>query len=130
MFLSFLLLGSEVLAINLKGSSEMEPEKKGFVTLKLKKTSRTVTEHNELINFLTKTQNYFLSEKQSNSILEDDTYYLDERIARKPLPMMIATAQNIGNVKLYNFKNSQYTGQIGVGSQDKTFDVIFDTGKD
>ncbi|CAD8107416.1 unnamed protein product [Paramecium sonneborni] len=32
------------------------------------------------------------------------------------------------SIKLYNFKNTQYTGEIGLGGQDNKFKVIFDTG--
>ncbi|CAD8178863.1 unnamed protein product [Paramecium octaurelia] len=32
------------------------------------------------------------------------------------------------SIKLYNFKNTQYTGEIGLGAQDNKFKVIFDTG--
>ncbi|CAD8044662.1 unnamed protein product [Paramecium primaurelia] len=32
------------------------------------------------------------------------------------------------NIKLYNFKNTQYTGEISFGSQENKFKVIFDTG--
>ena len=32
------------------------------------------------------------------------------------------------NVKLYNFKNSLYTGEIAIGNEDEKFNVIYDTG--
>jgi cathepsin D len=32
------------------------------------------------------------------------------------------------SIKLYNFKNSQYTGKIAIGEPTNTFDVIYDTG--
>lgn len=36
--------------------------------------------------------------------------------------------QQKNNIKLYNFKNTQYTGEIGIGSESNPFKVIFDTG--
>ena len=36
--------------------------------------------------------------------------------------------QQKNNIKLYNFKNTQYTGEIGIGGESNPFKVIFDTG--
>lgn len=31
-------------------------------------------------------------------------------------------------IHLYNFKNTQYTGELAIGSEDNKFKVLFDTG--
>ena len=38
------------------------------------------------------------------------------------------SSNNPKNVKLYNFKNSIYTGEISIGDEDEAFNVIYDTG--
>ena len=41
---------------------------------------------------------------------------------------MIGKEHSIGKVRLFNYKNTEYTGKIKVGDQRQELDVIFDTG--
>lgn len=34
----------------------------------------------------------------------------------------------VHSLKLYNFKNMQYTGELSIGTMGNTFNVIYDTG--
>ena len=62
-FCVLLIASPAALAINLKGKSNTmrTPKKDNFISIKLNKKEQTTAQRRETINFITKTQQYFLS---------------------------------------------------------------------
>ena len=123
------LILTSAFSINLQKSRSFEPidrSPKKIHRVKLKQKIMSSTKKQELIQFISSTQKRFLKDQTP---ISSKQHKLRE-LTGVHNPVMLATAENIGKVNLYNFKNSQYTGKVSVGRKANDFDVIFDTGKD
>jgi cathepsin D len=86
--------------------------------VQLKRDSSETFNAKNLFDFITTKQSYLRNPDILD--LDNDTELLDTTAQSK-------TTQK-DSIKLYNFKNTQYTGEIGIGSSSNTFKMIFDTG--
>ncbi|CAD8170289.1 unnamed protein product [Paramecium pentaurelia] len=88
---------------------EQQPLENKIYKIKLERTESQARK--SLFDFITTSQQY----RNSPDILDESD-------------MAMAQTKQKESIKLYNFKNTQYTGEIGLGGQDNKFKVIFDTG--
>eukprot|EP01016_Furgasonia_blochmanni_P034834 TRINITY_DN37_c0_g1_i4.p1 TRINITY_DN37_c0_g1~~TRINITY_DN37_c0_g1_i4.p1 ORF type:complete len:508 (-),score=200.66 TRINITY_DN37_c0_g1_i4:205-1596(-) len=89
-----------------------------FITIPLKRTT-TVTDQMKVVDLVNKYQNYLFSRKAQRKFLDDDDTSSSSSDSSEP---------SLAKVPLRNFRNTQYTGEIAIGTSDNTFSVIFDTG--
>ncbi|CAD8197251.1 unnamed protein product [Paramecium octaurelia] len=88
---------------------EQQPLENKIYKIKLERTESQAKK--SLFDFITTSQQY----RNSPDILDGSD-------------LAMAQTQQKESIKLYNFKNTQYTGEIGLGDQGNKFKVIFDTG--
>jgi cathepsin D len=112
-FLGALLFVGAVYAASEQSVIAPEDDDNHFISIPLKKTT-TITEKMQVVDLVNKYQNYLFSRKAQRKFLDDD----DTTPASK----------SSGDIPLKNFRNTQYTGEISIGTSDNTFSVIFDTG--
>ena len=82
------------------------------------------------MEFITKQQSYFITAEEEAILLEeDDNSFLHyEYEPYIPSNHKKEDKEAPQKISLHNFKNTMYTGNIGVGDPDNLFEVIFDTG--
>ncbi|CAD8133884.1 unnamed protein product [Paramecium pentaurelia] len=88
---------------------EQQPMENKIYKIKLDRTESQARK--SLFDFITTSQQY----RNSPDLLGESD-------------LEMAQTKQKESIKLYNFKNTQYTGEIGLGGQDNKFKVIFDTG--
>eukprot|EP01017_Pseudomicrothorax_dubius_P050106 TRINITY_DN9424_c0_g2_i8.p1 TRINITY_DN9424_c0_g2~~TRINITY_DN9424_c0_g2_i8.p1 ORF type:complete len:420 (-),score=62.57 TRINITY_DN9424_c0_g2_i8:166-1425(-) len=117
MVLTWLLAGILVVVAHAVSVEEQPCLKQegSIISIPLKKKTITVHDQQAMFDFITKSQSYLISSDLS-ALIDDEE--VDETITYTPG----------GRVPMHNFKNTQYTGQVAIGSPDHVFDVIFDTG--
>eukprot|EP01017_Pseudomicrothorax_dubius_P013390 TRINITY_DN1586_c0_g1_i2.p1 TRINITY_DN1586_c0_g1~~TRINITY_DN1586_c0_g1_i2.p1 ORF type:complete len:433 (+),score=118.10 TRINITY_DN1586_c0_g1_i2:93-1391(+) len=115
-FLVLALCVTFAVSVNLRKSEEsLQNKKSGLIVIPLKRIETTVTDRQQLFDFITKSQRYVTDELAD---LDSDDEYTSTAVSSASLP----------HIGLHNFKNTQYTGEIAVGSAENRFSVIFDTG--
>ncbi|CAD8100887.1 unnamed protein product [Paramecium sonneborni] len=88
---------------------EQQPMENKIYKIKLERTEFQAKK--SLFDFITTSQQY----RNSEDFLDGSDLAMTQTKQKE-------------SIKLYNFKNTQYTGEIGLGGQDNKFKVIFDTG--
>lgn len=84
--------------------------------VKLSRETSTTYQPKQIFDFITTSQSYLRNPEFGN--IDNDLEFTAVK----------TNTMQKNNIKLYNFKNTQYTGEIGIGSEGNPFKVIFDTG--
>ncbi|KAL4453961.1 hypothetical protein ABPG74_003844 [Tetrahymena malaccensis] len=94
-------------------------------TISLKKIPQSPGERRKAIELLSTAQ-YYSYNKNDYSDEKDFIYTQQKETSFSSTSSSSKTSTH--TVKLYNFKNVQYTGDLAIGSSDNVFSVIYDTG--